>query len=423
RPEGDAWVRKPAARPGPPPFGSDVICRTRDRDSRNSSMEKSSAPSSRGSIKPEEVEMRSMTLIKEYLSNNDPKETIVEDMQSFCSDENFRLFVATAVNHALDISSHQHQLSVGELFLHIFNKKLYSRDRLYEGLNGILEFADDMVVDVPKFFDYMGNILSPFFVNLDDNLRRSFFVTGLKCTGVSASKLMCHVLKSACQSSSPAKVGSLWRSGDLNWTDFLTSNENVDDFVEKNSLQFTISAVDGSAECETFNDCANRERFFENVTRIVQNSASTSSNEELIELIEKSFKSNEEKTDPNFVSALVKAVVQGCVNSAKVNGDTSYTVDSKRLESKCAVLAKYCDNDEEREAKCLYALQQLAEELEHPSKLLNTIFATLHDQNVISSEAFLQWESTNTTSQGKAVAALTVRQFLTWLKEGEESDN
>ncbi|RWS21982.1 eukaryotic translation initiation factor 4 gamma 1-like isoform X1, partial [Leptotrombidium deliense] len=121
-----------------------------------------------------------------------------------------------------------------------------------------------------------------------------------------------------------------------------------------------------------------------------------SSNDALIDLIEQSFKSKKNETDPNFVSAFVKAVVQGCIYCTEVNGDTFYKVDSKRLESKCAVIAKYCYDDKEKEAKCLYALQQLAEELEHPSKLLSTIFTTLHDQNVISSEAFLQWESTNT---------------------------
>ena len=57
--------------------------------------------------------------------------------------------------------------------------------------------------------------------------------------------------------------------------------------------------------------------------------------------------------------------------------------------------------------------------------LLRSFFDTLYDEDVISEDAFNQWEtSTDPAEQlGKGVAKNSVVQFFTWLREAEEEES
>ncbi|RWS02225.1 hypothetical protein B4U79_18511 [Dinothrombium tinctorium] len=153
------------------------------------------------------------------------------------------------------------------------------------------------------------------------------------------------------------------------------SNENMD-------LKEIFSSVKSSSDSDnsTLNDRKSMklnkfDKFFDMIAMKVQQNEST---ECIIELIEKNFQAHETK-DLDFVSALTKAVVKGC----------------KKL---------YCENEEKREAKSLLALQDLSEELQHPSKLLGQMFQYLFEENVISQDVFLKG------------AVMACKQFLTWFR-------
>ena len=55
-------------------------------------------------------------------------------------------------------------------------------------LNEVLEFAEDIAIDIPKFWDYLGEILSP--VVVDSSLSLSFL------SSVVPSLVCCHFLLS-----------------------------------------------------------------------------------------------------------------------------------------------------------------------------------------------------------------------------------
>ncbi len=60
-----------------------------------------------------------------------------------------------------------------------------------------------------------------------------------------------------------------------------------------------------------------------------------------------------------------------------------------------------------------------------PAGLIQGIFETLYDSNVVSEEGFESWVSVDDPSEreGKAVALKSITSFLTWLKEADpESD-
>ena len=59
--------------------------------------------------------------------------------------------------------------------------------------------------------------------------------------------------------------------------------------------------------------------------------------------------------------------------------------------------------------------------------MLRSIFDTLYDENIISEDAFLQWDASMDPSElsGKGVARTSVQQFFTGLQnaDDEASDN
>ena len=63
--------------------------------------------------------------------------------------------------------------------------------------------------------------------------------------------------------------------------------------------------------------------------------------------------------------------------------------------------------------------------LEHPNKLLHSIFEKVYDDDVLSEEAFMAWEKNDDPAEqeGKGVALKSCTQFFTWLQEAEEEDD
>jgi len=77
------------------------------------------------------------------------------------------------------------------------------------------------------------------------------------------------------------------------------------------------------------------------------------------------------------------------------------------------------------ELEALYSLQALVNSLEHPNKLLHSIFDVLYDCDVISEDAFLEWEESTEPGEqeGKGVALKSCTQFFQWLKTAELEDD
>jgi hypothetical protein len=94
------------------------------------------------------------------------------------------------------------------------------------------------------------------------------------------------------------------------------------------------------------------------------------------------------------------------------------------------VLKKYLDDVEEREKinkelEALFGLQALVSQLEHPNKLLHNVFDVVYDCDLISEDAFLEWEENNDPEEqdGKGVALKSCTQFFHWLKTAEPEDD
>ena len=57
------------------------------------------------------------------------------------------------------------------------------------------------------------------------------------------------------------------------------------------------------------------------------------------------------------------------------------------------------------------------------SGVLRLMFDTLYDEDIISEDAFIQWETSDEERKGKGVAMKQVVQFFTWLREAEDDND
>ncbi|XP_046637563.1 uncharacterized protein LOC124315885 isoform X2 [Daphnia pulicaria] len=127
------------------------------------------------------------------------------------------------------------------------------------------------------------------------------------------------------------------------------------------------------------------------------------------------------EVNPAFIRTLVTAVTESSIEGRGTDSKLNCTVLKNRTE----VLRRYVDNIADRELQLLYAVQTLVTQRQHPKGLIQGIFETLYDSNVVSEEGFESWVSADDPleREGKAVALKMITSFLTWLKDADpESD-
>lgn len=123
----------------------------------------------------------------------------------------------------------------------------------------------------------------------------------------------------------------------------------------------------------------------------------------------------------DFIRTLTVVLTEASIDEVK----GVITLNESVFTERCSVLKKFVDANIEREKQVLYALQQLMVQLEHPSKLLVTIFQCLYNSDVISEEGFDAWSKCTDPAEqdGKGVACQSTTHFFTWMRENDDPDD
>ena len=141
----------------------------------------------------------------------------------------------------------------------------------------------------------------------------------------------------------------------------------------------------------------------------------------------------EDTKDNIFLRDLVAVVLEACLEGK----ENLVTLDQAKLTRMSGVLKPYLDAQKDREVQALYSLQALVHRLEHPNKLLHSIFDVLYEVELISEvliiesklsltlrsclksgqflkDAFIDWEESTEVGEqeGKGVALKSCTQFF-----------
>ena len=100
-------------------------------------------------------------------------------------------------------------------------------------LNEVLEYAEDMEIDIPKIWDYLGEILAATFFQppLPFYTLTSVYPPLVKAG--KAAELAAKVLLQVKLQQSEAAALSLWTQSQLEWTSLGVKSEDVEEFISR----------------------------------------------------------------------------------------------------------------------------------------------------------------------------------------------
>uniref|UniRef100_A0A8C2IYQ3 Eukaryotic translation initiation factor 4 gamma, 3a n=1 Tax=Cyprinus carpio TaxID=7962 RepID=A0A8C2IYQ3_CYPCA len=337
-----------------------------------------------GSEKPilteEEVERKSKSIIDEFLHINDYKEA-VQCVIEMDQPSLLFVFVRMGLECTLERSQKARE-HMGLLFYQLIQKGILPHSQLYEGFSEMLEQADDMAIDVPFIWLYLAELLSPLLREGGINMRELFSELSKPLLPVGrAAILFSEILHLLCK---------------------------------QMKLEFTVSEV-SPVSLATAKPSLNPEELFKQLEHLLLEDMA--SDEQIFDWVEANLDESQMSSSP-FLRALMTAVCKAAVKDES----TSCRVDTAIIQRRLPILHKYLNSDTERQLQALYALQSLIVALDQPPNLLRMFFDCLYDEDVISEDAFYQWETSKDPAeqQGKGVALKSVTAFFTWLREAEE---
>ncbi|XP_060075672.1 eukaryotic translation initiation factor 4 gamma 3-like isoform X2 [Ylistrum balloti] len=363
-------------------------------------------------LSQEDMEKKTISILDEFLHIQDMNEavTCVEELNS---PSTLHWFVSTSLNHVLERSEVARRQT--GLLLHDLVRKGSVPVKAYiNGLHEILQYAEDMEIDIPKIWQYFGELIGPMIQ--DGSVPFSFLKDAIEPLKAShkACVLIAAILHDASERQGHKKIASIWKSSGLQWNDFMPAAD-VKTFLRTNSLDFT--EPDGS-QPSTPTIAMPLESIQENLDMLLQEKKST--NEDIFDWIETNLDDAITKSK-HFIRVLMTAVCSCAITGR----GSSARVEPRDVINRGALLQKYLDHQAEFELQAVYALQSLVHKLEHPPGVLRTLFDTLYDEDIISEDAFNQWEKSEDPAEqeGKGVAMRQVVQFFTWLREAEETSD
>nr|XP_046168177.1 eukaryotic translation initiation factor 4 gamma 3-like isoform X10 [Oncorhynchus gorbuscha] len=367
----------------------------------------------RPALSEEEMERKSKAIIDEFLHINDYKEA-VQCVNELDLSSQLHVFVRVGVESTLERSQITRD-HMGQLLFQLVQQGTLPKPQFFKGFADTLELADDMAIDIPHIWLYLAELLSPVLRDGGFSMRELFSELSKPLLPVGrAGVLFSEILHILCKQMSHRKVGTLWRKADLSWSDFLPEEEDIQDFISQQKLQFTVvdcsSPEAALSATELSPEVLNRQ-----LERLLLEDMA--SDEQIFDWVEANLDESQMSSSP-FLRALMTAVCKAAVKDES----TSCRVDVAIIQRRLPVLLKYLNSDTERQLQALYALQALIVTLDQPPNLLRMFFDCLYDEDVISEDAFYKWETSKDPAEqlGKGVALKSVTAFFTWLREAEE---
>ncbi|XP_034238219.1 eukaryotic translation initiation factor 4 gamma 1-like isoform X2 [Thrips palmi] len=357
----------------------------------------------------EELERISKNLVDEYLSHRKLEDATLA-VQDYFDWTNIASFTREALASMLDRVVVQDHILVGKFLGHLIQINQMRKEDFNAGFSQILELCPDFIVDIPKLWTHVGALLAGILlieaVTFKDLAEPLVVLKGSKEAGL----LLKNIMQVLDKEKGSSWIKDNWNKCGATWCDFLEEKDVSDFLKENNNLEsFSGGALASNTEM-TQEEIQNKLLDFLN-------------SNETFDGIQGWIKSNvgDRTNEPAFIRALMTAICRNCLQEAQPSN--KLTLNEEKL-SQDKLLQRYLENKEDLELQCLYAVQALVTQLEHPQGLIVSIFNALWEYNVISTDAFLAWFKSDDPqeTEGRGVCRSSLASFLTLLSETEEDE-
>ncbi|KAL0133320.1 hypothetical protein PUN28_000815 [Cardiocondyla obscurior] len=355
------------------------------------------------------------SVLKHYLEEPIVENTGIEIQQKF-DNATFAKLARECINYVLEKSPVEREL-VSKLLSHLLRQTILPIEYFKNGLGEVLEIVDDLVIDIPKIWTYLAEILSH---SIEDgaiplselksiclNLREQGFV----------GKFLGELFTKVSRDKGPKWLADKWDQSGLQLNNLIDpERENVDKIIQEYNLEF-LSGDYNSAKDSAVNEQISFEKVQENLTRLMKENTSF---DEICSWITANVGSNEK--DPQFIRHLMTAILETTLErhhgTWKLNLDTFGTLET--------LIQRYVDANDLLELQCLYAIQRYIKMIEFPPGTLVPIMNQLWMDNVISSDAFLTWQKKAPEGpdvEGHSVSIVALTSFFTDLQEPDDNSS
>jgi hypothetical protein len=208
-------------------------------------------------------------------------------------------------------------------------------------------------------------------------------------------------------------VSELWSTSNLQWVDLQLSSDQVESFINQENLTF-ISFTNLTSDLSHSPDDP---PYLKDLSLLFASQNST--NDDIVDWIENHIKIEEIKST-TFIKTLARAVVCG-----STSGDGNNCIyNEENFRNRLLLLKKWVDEDEKLQGVVLDGVQVGVTLLKHPPSILNKMFMSLYDVEVVSESACVVWRNNGNESCGRGMALQSTKGFFNFLETAEvESDN
>jgi len=384
-----------------------------------------------GESNQERLETRLKSIIDEYIHQPSVEE-VTANVKESCKIDNMAFCVQTLVEYVLEGKAGSRE-KLGYLLVLLVKERLLQRSQVVQGLGPVLESAIDLICDIPKLWEVLGELIAPllesrlFSMKILPETASNIYEEddgGKRIPCRETGQFVEGVLRLLCKKVDKIKVAEMWNEARLNWSKFLP-NHMISDFVANHRLEYTQSSSSLSSPPDPSK--MSKRDLKEALTKVMSNTASPDFFKQVFDFIDMYLKGG--APDNNFIRLVTSVVTRSClqINNQDNQDPSQQNIQAKFLvkvfDERAKILKKIIDGQMNREKQALYAMQALMTELEYPSRMLQEIFEALSNNDLISNEAFEAWENCRDPAEqdGKGVAIKSTIQFFTMLKENEES--
>ncbi|CAL1544873.1 unnamed protein product [Lymnaea stagnalis] len=364
----------------------------------------------------DEMEQKAKTILEEYLSVKDLEEAKL-CLRELEGQTHLDVLVSACINNVLEKTKRERELT-GQFFHEMVKNKLIPLELYLKGLTEVLQYGEDMVIDIPMIWAYLAELIAPLLIGgsvpllnlsqaLQSNLER-------KC----CAKLLAEILIIAKEKTNDDELAQMWQSSGLSWSGFI-DEADIDRFLHEKKLTCTVAPL--SAANISSRGVGSSKFDFDRVVKDIEKIAKDGgSSKDVITYVEKNIPVD--SRDKDFIRALTTAIASHNIFNYII--PAAMKANEDMIKNHKDTLHNYIKSNQELELQALYAIQALMHRLEHPSGVIVSLFEVLYDEEVISEEACKRWEKSTDPleAEGKGACSMQLTHFFAWLRENDEPD-
>ncbi|UJR37779.1 hypothetical protein I4U23_030471 [Adineta vaga] len=399
--------------------GSRVVSREQSRNaSPDSNSTKISVPSSTAvnqTFDEVKIHSRVQALSEEYTENysestDRPVTDAIEDLSDFCTSKTNEqaIIIRELLTNVLEAKPRARK-AIGHLLAVTLQRKVISNEGFLAGLQMVIDTVPDYIVDIPRIWQYIGEILGAFMGVTESNILLLKSIVQ-SISDEKSKQLFEYIIRYAVEFSSKDYVQKCWQSAGYTLNDLLKSNVLDSSFVNEYSWlsgqqQSTASTNDNSIPC------ADPELIQLFKSMGVQNTSVTDS--DIHAYIHKHMNSDSKF----YIRNIVLSYLEAHLKDFDENETMQDFIENQRLN----ILHEIIQDKPEAELEAIYAIQNFVTKLEHPQKMAQLLFDKFYDEDCVSEEIFNQWLTKPNQSEidGHKEIVKSTEAFFHWLQHAD----